>query len=156
MRAEACKISQFPPKIILQNWLFLWLCYNIPKLIVVLYHIVCDVTIRDCGEVPTGAFNLYAFCTTIVFQAIFVVAFRFNHKVDVLNVASLMEYHSSVGIIGPTFLLLYLSASNHKLTLDILCQLSLQSCIFQKRPINQSTIVTYQQPFSTLSTMWQK
>lgn len=46
-----------------------------------------------------GTFYLHAFSSTLVFQTIFVVAFRFSHEVDVLDVTTLMEYHSPIGII---------------------------------------------------------
>lgn len=79
--------------------MFLWLCDNIPQFIVVFYYIVCDVAIRDRCEVATCTFYLHTFCSTIIFQAIFGVAFCFCHEVDVLDAAALMEYHGPVWII---------------------------------------------------------
>ena len=77
----------------------LMLCDNIPQLIAVLYDIVCDVAIRNCGEVTTCTLYLHAFGSTVVLQAIFVVTFCFCYEVDVFDVTALMEYHSPVGII---------------------------------------------------------
>ena len=47
----------------------------------------------------TCTLYLHAFGSTVVFQTILIITFRFSHEVDVLDVTTLMEYHSPVGII---------------------------------------------------------